>query len=104
MLNPDEIEGFDWDQGNQRKSEERHGVSQSEAEQIFFNAPLLVLEDIRHSKSEQRFHALGQTQAQRLLHVTFTTRSEGKKIRVISARDMHRKERVIYEEKSQGHS
>ncbi len=104
MLDLDQIEGFDWDDGNERKSEERHGVSQGEAEQVFFSAPLLVLEDVKHSQGEPRFHALGKTDAGRLLHVTFTTRAQGKKIRVISARVMHRKERMIYEEKSQTHS
>lgn len=104
MIDFDQVEGFAWDEGNERKSEERHGVSQGEAEQVFFSAPLLMLEDIKHSQGEPRFHALGKTGAGRLLHVTFTTRAEGKKIRVISARDMHRKERVIYEEKFQSHS
>ena len=103
MIDFDRVEGFDWDDGNERKSEEKHGVSQGEAEQVFFGAPLFV-EDIKHSQDEPRFHALGKTEAGRLLHVTFTTRAEGKKIRVISARDMHRNERLIYEEKSQTHS
>jgi uncharacterized DUF497 family protein len=91
------ITGFDWDDGNIRKNE-RHGVSVSEAEQVFFNQPLLVLEDVDHSQDERRYHALGRTQERRLLHITFTLRSEGSKIRVISARDMHRKERTFYEQ------
>ena len=103
MIDLDQVEGFDWDQGNARKSEEKHGVSQSEAEQVFFNAVLLMLEDVKHSEGASRFHALGKTEAGRL-HVTFTTRAEGTKIRVISSRDMRRKERMIYEEKSQSHS
>ncbi len=98
------VEGFEWDEGNGRKSEEKHGVSQGEAEQVFFSAPLLVLEDAKHSEDESRFHALGKTEAWRLLHVTFTIRMGGKKIRVISARDMHRKERAIYEEEPEKRS
>jgi len=90
------ITGFDWDEGNTRKNE-KHGVSMAEAEQVFFNAPLLVLDDSRHSSEEPRFHALGKSDDTRLLHITFTVRHKGEKIRVISARDMHRKERVIYE-------
>lgn len=89
--------GFEWDEGNSRKNAEKHGVSQSEAEQLFFNEPLLVLEDSRHSQRENRYHALGKTDDGRLLHVTFTLRDDGTLIRVISARDMHRKERSIYE-------
>jgi uncharacterized DUF497 family protein len=92
------VTGFDWDEGNARKSAEKHSVTQGEAEQIFFNEPLLLLPDRKHSDKEQRFHALGKTQDGRLLHVTFTLRDGGKLIRVISARDMHRKERMFYGE------
>jgi uncharacterized DUF497 family protein len=96
MIDWIKITGFDWDEGNTRKNE-KHGVTMAEAEQVFFNAPLLVLEDSRHSNQEPRFHALGKTDDRRLLHITFTVRHHGEKVRVISARDMHRKERVIYE-------
>lgn len=90
------IKGFEWDSGNCRKSATKHDVSQQEAEQVFFNLPLLVAEDTRHSIAEMRWHALGVTDAGRKLHVTFTLRVAGTLIRVISARDMHRKERGIY--------
>jgi uncharacterized DUF497 family protein len=100
MLDLGRIEGFDWDEGNARKSVEKHNVSQGEAEQIFFNDPLLIVEDVGHSVRELRLHALGRTDAERLLHVTFTLRSDGRLIRVISARIMHRKERVRYEQES----
>jgi len=96
MANLTDITGFDWDEGNARKNE-KHKVSMAEAEQVFFNAPLLVLEDSRHSNQEPRLHALGKSDENRLLHITFTLRQAGEKIRVISARDMHKKERVIYE-------
>jgi uncharacterized DUF497 family protein len=91
--------GFEWDEGNARKNE-RHGVSMAEAEQVFFSSPLLVLPDSTHSESETRFYALGKTNEGRRLHVTFTLRDDDQRIRVISARDMHRKERVIYEQTS----
>jgi len=96
MIDLAKITSFDWDEGNARKNE-KHGVSMAEAEQVFFNTPLLVLEDIKHSGEELRFHALGKTDKVRLIHITFTLRGAGEKIRVISARDMHRKERAIYE-------
>ncbi len=96
MFDLAKITNFDWDEGNARKNE-KHGVSTAEAEQVFFNKPLLVLEDCKHSILEPRFHALGRTDKIRLLHITFTLRDAGEKIRVISARNMHRKERVIYE-------
>lgn len=71
-----------------------------EAEEVFFNQPLLVLLDADHSQLEKRFHALGKTDGKRMLHITFTLRGEGTLIRVISARDMHKRERVIYEQQS----
>ena len=92
------LAGFDWDDGNSRKSTQKHNVIQSEAEQIFFNQPLLLLDDMEHSQKEARYHALGKTDDDRPLHVTFTLRAKGTLIRVISARDMNRKERVIYEQ------
>jgi uncharacterized DUF497 family protein len=90
------VTGFDWDAGNARKNE-RHGVTQFEAEDLFFDPRLLIAPDPRHSEQEARFHALGETSVGRRLHVTFTLRSEGTRIRVISAREMHRKERAVYE-------
>ena len=96
MINRANITGFDWDEGNARKNAEKHGVSQSEAEELFFNEPLLLLEDSKHSGSEARYHALGKTDDARLLHITFTLRHQDTLIRVISARDMHRKERADY--------
>jgi uncharacterized protein len=99
MADFSKVIGFDWDQGNARK-DEQHGVSQAEAEQVFFNYPLLVLVDLKHSDDEPRFHALGTTHEGRRLHLTFTLRNEEQLIRVISARDMHRKEQAIYEQTS----
>jgi uncharacterized protein len=97
MIDWTRFEGFDWDEGNSRKNE-KHAVSMAEAEQLFFNAPLLMLVDEKHSVSEPRLHALGKTDDGRTLHITFTLREAGKLIRVISARNMHRKEKMIYEQ------
>lgn len=97
MIDLNKISGFDWDEGNSRKND-KHGVSMAEAEQVFFNAPLLMLEDAVHSRVEPRLHALGRTDEGRRLHITFTVRKAGSLIRVISARDMHRKERAVYEQ------
>lgn len=97
MIDLNKITGFNWDDGNARKND-KHSVSMAEAEQVFFNAPLLVLDDVVHSQSEPRLHALGATDDGRTLHITFMLRQAGQFIRVISARDMHRKERAIYEQ------
>ena len=98
MLDLDAIVGFEWDAGNERKSDAKHGVSMAEAEQVFFREPLLVVADERHSGVESRWHALGNTDDGRRLHLTFTLRQAGTRLRAISARDMHRKERLIYEQ------
>ena len=97
MIDLTKITDFDWDDGNTRKND-KHGVLMAESEQVFFNEPLLLIADTKHSQGEPRFHALGKTDEGRILHITFTLRNTGERIRVISARGMHRKERTIYEQ------
>ena len=88
---------FDWDKYNKQKNWEKHNVSFRECEEIFFNQPLKTFYDIKHSQEEVRFIALGETDDDRKLFLVFTIRE--RKIRVISARDMSRKERRLYEQK-----
>jgi uncharacterized DUF497 family protein len=90
-----EFEGFDWDDGNIEKNWLSHQVTPQEAEQVFFNRPLVVADDAKHSRLEKRYMVLGQTDENRVLFIAFTLRK--KRIRVISARDMNRKERKVYE-------
>ena len=97
MLDLARIIGFEWDEGKARKND-KHDVSNAEAEQFFFNVPLLIATDVKHSDQELRLHALGITDDGRRLQISFTVRDEGRKVRVISARDMNRKERIIYEQ------
>lgn len=87
--------GFEWDSHNADKIGLKHNVSPSECEQIFFNLPLVVTDDVKHSEQENRFFALGQTDAEKFLFIVFTVRKN--KIRIISARDMNRKERRVYQ-------
>ena len=89
-------EGFQWDEGNSKKNWLKHKVSQLESEEIFFNLPVIISDD-KHSLTENRYYALGKTQSGRFLFISFTVRNN--LIRIISARDMNRKERKIYEEK-----
>jgi hypothetical protein len=98
MLDLGAVEGFQWDEANAPKIERKHGVLPAEAEQIFLSGHVLVVPDDSHSDREPRYHALGETDAGRKLHVTFTLRHNGALIRVISARAMNRKERLRYEE------
>ncbi|MHC4139356.1 MAG: BrnT family toxin [Planctomycetota bacterium] len=86
--------GFEWDKHNSEKIWIKHKVSLSESEQIFFNLPLVVADTVEHSGRENRYFALGRTDANRQLFMVFTVRS--KNIRIISARDMSRKERKVY--------
>lgn len=90
-----EFRGFEWDEGNVNKNWESHRVSPHGAEQVFFNRPLIVADDEKHSGTERRYYVLGQTDNDRPLFVAFTLR--GDLIRVISARDMSRRERKVYQ-------
>lgn len=92
------VEGFEWDKGNIDKNWERHQVTHLECEEVFFNTPIAVKEDEPHSATEDRYYALGKTDGGRLLFVVFTVRDN--KVRVVSARDMSRKERKLYDEQS----
>jgi uncharacterized DUF497 family protein len=93
--NLNECTGFQWDEANVTKIWEKHKVTPAECEQIFFNMPMVAAEDTRHSQRELLFYTLGQTDLGRRLFAVFTIRN--KLIRVISARDMSRKERKEYE-------
>ncbi|MHB1865384.1 MAG: BrnT family toxin [Candidatus Saccharimonadales bacterium] len=86
---------FDWDESNPTKNYERHNVTWEEAENIFSNEPITIMDDAAHSTNEKRYSALGKTQKNRKLFVVFTERNN--KIRIISARDMSKKERSTYE-------
>ncbi|NOR76595.1 MAG: BrnT family toxin [Draconibacterium sp.] len=93
-----DCEGFEWDKGNSEKNWIRHKVMQGECEQVFFNEPIIVLNDVTHSQTENRWFLLGKTDTERLLFIVFTIR--GNSIRVISARDMNKKERKNYYEQT----
>lgn len=89
------IDGFDWDHGNVNKSFIKHFIHFKEAEEAFFNSPLIIKVDKNHSHNEERHHCLGQNDEGKLLFVSFTIRNN--KIRIISARPQNRKEKIHYE-------
>lgn len=93
---------FEWDQGNIDKNFAKHNVSDKEGEEVFKNEPVLMFKDEKHSVNEERYMVWGVTKSKRKLTVFFTFR--GDKIRVISARDMHKKERGQYEKEIQKNS
>jgi len=86
--------GFTWDKANTEKNWLKHSVTPSECEQIFFNTPLIVADDEKHSQKEGRYYALGKNNKDRRLFIVFTIRKNH--IRVISARNMNKKERQVY--------
>ena len=98
MIDLSSVAGFDWDDGNRDKNWIRHRVPNSECEEVFFNLPLLLHPDRAHSTSEPRYFVLGQTNSGRYLFVAFTIRNN--QIRIISARDMNRKERAVYDKEN----
>ncbi len=91
-------EGFEWDKGNFEKNWIRHKVMQGECEQVFFNEPIIVFFDKKHSQIENRWYLLGKTDAERFLFIVFTIRKNS--ISIISARDMNKKERKNYYEQT----
>ena len=93
----EQFSGFQWDRGNKDKNLIKHNVENWECEQVFFNRPLLVLDDPKHSVSEKRWAVFGKTDADRFLVVMFTKRNN--LIRIISSRDMNKRERKFYDEK-----
>ena len=96
----DDCSGFDWDEGNSEKNWVTHGVACGEAEEVFFNVPLVLAPDPEHSEEEDRYYGLGVTNGGRPLFVVFTIR--GELVRVVSARDMSRRERRMYEQARKG--
>lgn len=88
---------FEWDEWNKEKNFKKHGVTDGECEEAFFDIKKKILRDVLHSDKEERYIVLGKTKRERLLFVVFTIR--GNKIRIISARDLNKKEVCLYEEK-----
>ncbi len=86
---------FEWDKGNYEKNYLKHDVNYKEAEEVFLNDDIMIVPDIRHSNSEERYYVFGKTNDERSLTIAFTIRKH--KIRVIMARDMSKKERTWYE-------
>jgi len=94
-LDVESIVGFDWDEGNIHKNEDKHGLKWTSIEEVFFNEPLLIVEDFKHSLDECRCVALGKNDFDDLVTVVFTVRKNH--LRVISVRTMSKKERKVYE-------
>ena len=99
---PSNCEAFEWYEGNSQKNWHLHRVTDAECEEIFFNEPLLLARDDKHSQNETRYFVLGQTESGRMLFVAFALRE--KLIRIISAREMTRNEKRKYTQKFKTHT
>lgn len=86
---------FEWDHGNKNKNHKKHGVTDQECEETFFDFHKKILRDVFHSHHEDRYILLGETKGKRRLFIVFTMRSG--RIRVISARDLNKREIKLYE-------
>lgn len=95
-----EAVGFDWDAGSVEKNWVKHAVRFTECEEVFYRAPLVAPAPARRGPGEERFVARGETALGRPLSIIFTFR--GDRVRVISARDMSRKERLEYSQREEG--
>lgn len=88
---------FQWDKGNINKNK-KHNIDDKEAEEPFFDKRKIIYKDRFHSEKEERFILVGKTRKEKLLYLVFTKR--GEKIRLISARNINRKEVYLYEKKT----
>jgi len=93
----EKVTGFEWDTGNKGKNL-KHKVADEECEEVFFDPRKVIQKDKLHSQKEERFILIGKTNQEKLLYVSFTIRKD--KIRIISARDLNKKEYKLYEEKT----
>ncbi len=98
MIDLSKLSGFEWDKGNLDKSYKKHGITPNEAEEVFLDEEILLLEDDRHSQVEERFKAIGKVIKGEILLIVFTVRKTN--IRIVSARKANQKERRLYEQKS----
>ena len=89
---------FEWDTGNETKSVQKHGITRDEAESVFDQPEAIraLGEQVSPKVGEPRFGILGVTTTGKKVFVCFTLRASG--IRIISIREMNRKEREEYAE------
>ena len=95
MIDLSKLTGFEWDKGNLDKSYKKHSVTQGEAEELFIDPDVLLLDDAKHSQKEERSIAIGKTTNRKIPFTVYTVRKD--KIRIISARTANKKERRRYE-------
>ena len=95
MRGTEEVTEFEWDLGNRRKSSKKHGITDEEGEEAFFDSGRKIFRDVVHSENEERYILIGQTKAGKTLFIAFTFRKS--KIRIISSRPLNKREEQLYE-------
>lgn len=88
---------FEWNAKKAASNEKKHGISFSEATTVFGDPLELTIYDPDHSKEEFRFISIGQSNAGRLLVVSYIEREQNQ-IRIISARRATKREQSDYEQ------
>ncbi|MDL1975035.1 MAG: BrnT family toxin [Deltaproteobacteria bacterium] len=87
---------FEWNPNKAKKNIEKHGVSFDEAATVFFDPLSMTYDDPDHSYDENRYIIIGLSDLGRLLFVSHAETDNI--IKIISARQLTRKERKQYEQ------
>ena len=90
---------FEWDPTKATRNLRKHGVAFREAAMVFGDPFGITVYDPDHSEQEDRFITIGWSAAGRLLIVAHPDR--GARIRILSARQLGRRERREYEDEIQ---
>ncbi len=90
------IDEFIWLPNVIEKLAVKHHVEQEEAEDIFYDRPRYNFAEAGYQSGEDIYSASGQTEAGRYLVVFFIHKAPHIAL-ILSARDMDRKERKLYE-------
>ena len=88
---------FEWDPEKAAGNWRKHDVSFEEAATVFGDPLAMTYLDPDHSEEEDRFLTFGHSQQGRLLVVSHTDRED--RMRIISARQLTRRERKQYEQR-----
>lgn len=87
---------FEWDDGKDQENQAKHGVSFLLAQHAFLDPQRVIVEDVSHSREEDRFYCIGEAGGG-ILTVRFTYR--GDVIRIYGA-GYWRRGKKIYEEEN----
>lgn len=90
---------FEWDEEKDRENQAKHNVPFALAQYAFLDPDRIIVEDVSHSKGENRFYCIGRI-GEGIMTVRFTYRRHV--IRIYGA-GYWRKGRRMYENKNKIH-